>query len=92
MAIVRIQIPSLLARIAGVDRHIAGEGDTVREVIEDALESFPALRVHVFDESGQFRPHVLCFLNETNTRWLDSLEEPVDEGDEMTIVQAVSGG
>ena len=92
MPAVRITIPSLLAQIAGVDRVLAGEGKTVRAVLDDALADVPVLCVHLFEESGAFRPHVLCFLNETSTRWLDSLDEPVEEGDEITILQAVSGG
>lgn len=92
MSTVRIQIPSLLARIAGVERRLTGEGETVIDVLDDVLTRVPALRVHLFDESGALRPHVLCFLNETNTRWLDSLDAPVSDGDEITILQAVSGG
>ena len=88
----RIHLPSLLAQITGVGSVVTGTGDTVREVLDNALNDVPALRVHLFDESGDFRPHVLCFLNETNTRWLDSLDEPVNDGDELTILQAVSGG
>jgi molybdopterin converting factor small subunit len=82
----------LLAEIAAVDRQLTAQGGTVIEAIEDALAAAPSLRVHLFDEAGEFRTHVLCFLNETSTRWLESLDEPVRDGDEITIVQAVSGG
>ena len=30
--------------------------------------------------------------NSANTRWLDSIDVPVNEGDTITILQAVSGG
>ncbi|MGH9196080.1 MAG: MoaD/ThiS family protein [Acidimicrobiia bacterium] len=46
----------------------------------------------MYDESGTFRPHVLCFLNDVNTRWLDNANPPLQEGDRITILQAVSGG
>ena len=92
MPTVPVHIPSLLVHIAGVQGPLSGEGDTVRAVLTDFLDNVPSLRVHLFDETGNLRPHVLCFLNTTNTRWLDSLEEPVREGDELTILQAVSGG
>ncbi len=82
----------MLAEITGAGRMVTGTGDTVRAVLHDALEELPTLRVHLFDESGELRPHVQCFLNETNTRWLESLEEPVADGDELTVLQAVSGG
>ena len=48
--------------------------------------------MHLFDETASLRPHVLCFHNETNTRWLDSMAVPLADGDTVTILQAVSGG
>lgn len=50
------------------------------------------LKVHLFDESGELRRHVLCFHNQENTRWLSNLGRPVVAGDVLQIVQAVSGG
>ncbi len=49
----------------------------------------PELRVHLLDEQGALRPHVTLFHNEIAIR---SLEGPVDEGDTLTVLQAVSGG
>jgi molybdopterin converting factor small subunit len=56
------------------------------------LIEYPVLNVHLFDESGELRPHVNLFRNETNTRWLSSMEVPVQSGDALTVMQAVSGG
>ena len=50
------------------------------------------LAVHLFDEGGGFRTHVLCFHNDTNTRWLESLDVLLQDGDRITFLQAVSGG
>ena len=93
--------PEVLARhrdaFPGVD---AGKSCLRFKRVEDApasslralLEAHPALDVHLFDERGDLREHVLCFLNERNSRWLDSLDEPIRDGDEVVIMQAVSGG
>ena len=54
-----------------------------------AAEAAPAT-VDALTES--LRQHVLCFHNETNTRWLDSMAVPLTDGDTITILQAVSGG
>jgi molybdopterin converting factor small subunit len=48
--------------------------------------------VHLCDESGRFRQHVLCFLNDINTRWLEEKSPSLQDGDCITILQAVSGG
>ena len=48
--------------------------------------------MHLCDESGRFRKHVLCFVNDVNTRWLDADNPSLHDGDCITILQAVSGG
>ncbi len=92
MPVIPVHIPAVLADVTGCARTIEARGSTVREVLEDVVSKVPTLRIHLYEESGNFRTHVLCFLNETNTRWLSSLETPVTESDELTILQAVSGG
>lgn len=89
---VTVELPSLLGSVLGGMRALTAEGDTLRKALENAFEQVPALRAHLCDESGKFRPHVLCFLNEVNTRWLYHLDQPLAEGDCITILQAVSGG
>jgi molybdopterin converting factor small subunit len=71
-------------------RAFAGGAATIAVVA--LVEAHAALRVHLFDEAGSLRPHVLCFHNGTNTRWRESLDAPLHDGDRLTIMQAVSGG
>lgn len=92
MARVTLELPSLLRSLVGEAATLRVEGDTVQEALDDAYKQVPALRVHLCDESGKFRPHVLCFLNEVNTRWLDGADPRLQQGDRITILQAVSGG
>jgi molybdopterin converting factor small subunit len=91
VASVTVELPSMLASILGGVRRIEALGDTWPAALEDAFRSVPALRVHVYDETGALRRHVLCFVNDVNTRFGDS---PVRlrDGDRITILQAVSGG
>ena len=91
MARITVQLPNLLAPIADADR-IPLEANTVGGALQTLVELHPALRAHLFDESGSLRRHVLCFHNEKNTRWLDSLEVAVADDDTIRILQAVSGG
>ncbi|MHC4827051.1 MAG: MoaD/ThiS family protein [Planctomycetota bacterium] len=87
-----MHLPSLLGPVVNGVHSVGVEGNTVSEVLAALVDRHPALAVHLFDETGGFRQHVLCFHNETNTRWLESLEVPVADGDTITILQAVSGG
>jgi molybdopterin converting factor small subunit len=88
---VTVHLPRLLGAVAG-ERDIAVEAETLRGALDALVKNRPALQVHLFDETGAIRQHVLCFHNETNVRWLPGLEIPVAAGDSLTIVQAVSGG
>ena len=92
MARATFELPSVLASVIGGVQRLQVEGETLRAALEHAFEQQPALRVHLFDESGELRRHVLCFLNQSNSRWLDSLDEKLTKGDRITILQAVSGG
>jgi molybdopterin converting factor small subunit len=88
---VTLELPSLLRNVLG-HGSLAVEGRTLGEALDDAYAQVPGLRVHLVDESGKFRPHVLCFVNEVNTRWLDAADPLLHDGDVITILQAVSGG
>jgi sulfur-carrier protein len=91
MAQVTLELPSLLRNVLA-EGSLSIEGATLEEALEDAYAKLPGLRVHLCDESGRFRHHVLCFLNDVNTRWLDERDPPLADGDCITILQAVSGG
>ncbi len=92
MAEVTVELPSLLDHVVNGSRSISVEADSLRGALEALVERHPGLAVHLFDETGEFRQHVLCFHNQTNTRWIESIDIPVAAGDTITILQAVSGG
>lgn len=89
---VTIDLPSMLTAVIPGPHPMIIEADTFAQALDRACEQVPPLRNHLYDESGQLRRHVLCFLNETNSRWLDDLGRPLRDGDCITILQAVSGG
>jgi molybdopterin converting factor small subunit len=89
MARVEVTIPTMLATLVKGPRRFEVEGDSVAGVLEAVFGRHPELRVHVFDESGAPREHVLCFHNEVVAR---DLSAAVADGDTVMILQAVSGG
>lgn len=85
-----ITLPRLLEPAVGSVRTVLANGATMAELIADLLTQHPTLAVHLFDETGRLRPHVLCFHNGTMDR--DLGDAPVGEGDQVLFLQAVSGG
>ena len=92
MARVTVRIPSLLAQVIGGVQRIDVEAETLKGALDQALKRHPELELDLFDAKGSFRDHVLCFHNDTDTRWIDSLDRAVNDGDRISIVQSVSGG
>ena len=89
---VTVQLPAVLAQMVEDQRLFEVSGATIGEALADLVTQRPGLRVHLFDESGGLRPHVLCFHNDEYARGLEGLGWPVSEGDRLTILNSIAGG
>jgi len=67
-------------------------GGTAREALEQAFALYPKLRGYVLDEHGALRRHMAVFVNGRASRDRSGLGDPVGEGDEVVVMQALSGG
>ena len=64
------------------------DGGTVRGVLEKIFAQKPLLRGYIVDEQGELRRHVVVFVNDRRVR----LDDTVASGDEIYVLQALSGG
>lgn len=87
-----ISVPTILRDCTGGNSVITIKATTLAEALQRLRDTYPLLRIHLYDEAGQLRPHVLLFYNKESTRWLDRLDVPIRHGDQLEILQAVSGG
>jgi sulfur-carrier protein len=92
MATVTVRLPTLLVQVVQAGPELVIEADRLDRLLADLMEEHPALRTHLVDEMGALREHVLCLYNGHNTRHLSTLDIPLRDGDEVVILQAVSGG
>jgi molybdopterin converting factor small subunit len=90
--VVTIQLPRVLAQVTGGTRSYEVSGQTLQKALEDLVEREPRLGVHLFDEAGRMRRHILCFCNGEHHRGRDGLDVSVSAGDTITILNSVSGG
>jgi molybdopterin converting factor small subunit len=86
---VKVRIPTPLRSYTGEQAVVEADGDTVASLLADLDRRFPGIRFRVVDEQGRLRQHMKVFLNQDAVRNLDS---PVVATDEVTIMQALSGG
>ena len=70
-------------------REVEASGATMGELLADLDRQFPGIRFRMVDEQNKIRPHMKVFVNEDAVRDLDTRLAPSDE---ITIMQALSGG
>ena len=64
------------------------EGTTVRGALNAVFAREPRLRGYVVDDQGALRRHVVVFVNDRRA----ALDAAVMSGDEIFVLQALSGG
>ncbi len=89
---VTVQLPRVLADLTACERKISVVGNTVAEALNDLVRRHPALGLHLFDDSGALRRHVLCFRNEVAVQSRAELAQSLSAGDHLTLVNSVAGG
>jgi sulfur-carrier protein len=89
VSVVRIP-PQLRGEVGGV-REVPADGDNVRELLDDLMERFPALR-HQLVEDNDIAPFVNVYLEGEDVRTLDGLDTPVEHGSTVILLPAMAGG
>lgn len=92
MAEITIELPRLLAIAVDDELEFALRADSFSDALRRIRGDYPRLAAHLFNEQGEIRTHVLCLLNDVNSKWLDDPDSPLSDGDKITFLQAVTGG
>ena len=89
---VNVKIPTQLRAVTGGEAETSvDDAATVGEVLDGLYERFDGLRERIA-EDGDLRRFVNVYVEGEDIRFLDGLETPVEDGDEVTILPAVAGG
>ena len=89
---VDVHLPTVLRSQAGGARTVSVEGATIGQVLTTLVETYPGLAGQVLTDEGTLHRFVNVYLNDDDVRYLDSLDTPVGESDEISILPAVAGG
>ena len=90
MAIVRIPTP--LRKLTGGAEEVQAPGKSVGELIGELEKKYPGIKERICDESGSVRRFVNIFVKDEDIRFLQNLETPLGDKDEVSIVPAIAGG
>jgi molybdopterin synthase sulfur carrier subunit len=83
-----IKLPRMLSETVDVEPVHYIEGATVAEALDDLFARLPGLRGHIVDETGAVRRHVSVFVDGEQA----DLSTQVEDGSELRVLHAVSGG
>ena len=90
MSIVRI--PPTLRTATGGAKELQIDGATVREALDDLVAAHPSLAAQLLDANGDLNRFINVFVNDTDIRYLEALETPLDARDRLVLLPAMAGG
>ena len=89
MSVVRIP-PTLRAETNG-EREVLAEGENVRELLDDLMAKFPALRGQLL-ENEELAPFVNVYVEGEDIRTRNGLATEVSDSSTVILLPAMAGG
>jgi len=86
---VKVRIPSPLRSYTNQLSVVDADGNTLGALLADLDRRYPGICFRMLDEQQRVRKHMKVFVNDEAVRDLDT---PITDRDEVTIMQALSGG
>ncbi len=87
----RVRIPPTLRGETQGQREVEARGRTVRELLEDLMGRFPALRGQLL-EDDDLAPFVNVYVEGEDVRTKNGLDTSVDDGSTVILLPAMAGG
>ncbi|HVC13712.1 MAG TPA: ubiquitin-like small modifier protein 1 [Acidimicrobiales bacterium] len=89
---VDVRLPTLLRSQAGGQSSVTVEAATIGDVLRELVSEFPGMAGQLLNDDGSLHRFVNVYVNDDDVRYLEALETPVKEGDEVSLLPAVAGG
>ncbi len=87
-----VRIPTPLRKLTAGQEEVQVGGATVGQLLVNLEAAHPGLRERICDEGGQVRRFINIFVAAEDIRFLQNLDTPVKDSDEVSIVPAIAGG
>jgi MoaD family protein len=89
---ITLQVPTALRACCEGATSVSLSAASVRAVLDQLEQRYPALHRSICDETGGVRRHINLFVNMSHMRDRGGLDTALAPGDVVTILPAVSGG
>jgi len=93
MGKVKVVFPSVLGAVTNGEKTAEVEAANLSEVLHKLTERYgEKFAKRIFESPGKVRHFLNFYVNGKNIRHLDGVDTPLSDGDEVSILPAVSGG
>lgn len=89
---INVRIPQPLRGLTANASTVQSSGPSLADCITQLEQDYPGMKERLMDEQGQLRRFVNVYVNGDDVRFIDGLQTPLKDGDEVSIVPAVAGG
>jgi molybdopterin converting factor small subunit len=89
---VRVLLPNAFQKHTNGAREIQSSAGNLPALISEIETTFPALKTHLRDESGQVRKFINFYVNEEDIRFLGNEKYSFKDGDEVLVIPSIAGG
>ena len=87
-----VKFPAVLRANVGGAREVDADGETIGDVLDALVATYPSLKDQLFTEDGELNRFVNVYLNGQDVRYLDGRATAVDNRDEVRLLPAMAGG
>lgn len=87
-----VRIPQPLRGLTGDKSSVTADGATLSQLIVQLESEYPGMRERLLDDLGEIRRFVNIYVNGEDVRFMEGMNTPLGEKDEVSIVPAVAGG
>ncbi len=89
---VLVRIPTPLQKLVGDRAEVSVEATDLRGAVQELAAQSDEFKTRMLDDKGELRRFVNVYVNEEDVRFLQKLDTPLKDGDEVSIVPAIAGG
>ena len=82
----KIRIPPIFREFANGAEFVSVAAENVNAALVELWARFPPIKEHMTDENGELRRFANVYVNEEDIRFLNKLETPLRDGDQISII------
>ena len=89
---VRVLLPNAFQKHTNGAKELQSSASNLPQLLDEIEVTFPALKTHLRDETGQVRRFINFYVNEEDIRFLGNEQYAFKDGDEVLVIPSIAGG